>query len=473
MTEKVEYNSQEEEEWVENPELEKRVVRKLDLFILPVTIILYILSFLDRSSLGNMLVTNMVEDLNLTGTRPNVVTSIFYVTYIIFDTPMTILVKQYGPRKILPIYTLLWSLITIFSGFNTSYGSMIACRLLLGVFESGLFPGLNFMMSMFYKRNELSKRVCTIFIALAFSGVIGGLLAYGILKNMNDVHGKHGWQWIFIIEGLMTFGWGIVCFWLIPNSPESAYFLNAEEKEYARQRIQHESSKFQDAGDGFQWSDLWDAIASPNVWLSGVVQLGANTYLFGFSLFLPTILNQLGMGLTTLEVQLMTIPVYFCGAICYGVVSIFADYKQKRFLFMMGGLVFVFIGYSVLLSNVKPGVHFMATFFVAAGGYLVPGLNITWINVNTAGPYKRAAAIGWNQAIGNFGGIIAGQIYRAQDKPRYIIGHGTSIGGAGLAMVSAIALFLLFRHKNAEKLKRLDDPLDKRGDESAHFVYVM
>lgn len=456
-------------------ELEKRIIKKLDLYVMPVIMIMYIVSFLDRANIGNAKIAGMATDLNLTGTNFNVATSIFYVPYIIFDVPMTILVKRLGPSYVLPTITLAWGFVALFSGFVTSYGSLLVVRLLLGLCEAGLFPGLNFYISTLYKRTEISKRVCMIFVAMALSGAFGGLLAYAILM-MDGVGGKAGWRWLFIIEGLGSLVVGVVCYFALPNSCGTAYFLSLEERLFALSRLTSEINfNTNDMDNKVKWREAKEAFCSINVWISGLIQLGADIYLFGFSIFLPTIVES--MGYNSVEAQYLTIPVYLTGAICYFIVSFFADRYQRWFIFMVTAGLFVFAGYAILLASTTMGVLYMATFLIASGGFIVPGLNITWLSVNTAGTYKRATAIGINQSIGNLGGVIAGQIYLTQDAPRYIPGHATSIGGMCLAFICTIVLFLIFRHKNKKKQQRLvgigESFNDKTGDESPHFYYVM
>jgi MFS family permease len=420
-------------------EEERRVVRKLDVCVLPVVMLLYIVAFLDRVNIASVAVTDFKRDLRLKEHEFNVGLSVFYVSYIVLELPMTMAVRRYGPRLVLPTMAVLWSVVTLFTGFVTDYAGMLAVRLLLGATEAGIFPGLNYYISTLYKRGEISKRICMLFVSIALSGAFGGLLAYAIFK-MDGVGGKAAWRWLFILEGVMSLVVGLLSYALLPNSAHTAYFLTEPERQIAKARLQTSVIEEDAAGKGIK-----EAILSPLTWVSGLVQLGANTFLFGFSLFLPTIVN--GMGYTNTQVQYLIIPIYLVGATMYFITASLADRFPEQMLYMiLLASVPILIGYIILLTEQPPSIKYMATFFLSAGGYIVPGLNITWLCSIDSPRYKRAVAIGLNQTLGNIGGVIAGQIYRDQDSPDYIIGHAVSL--ASLAFAATLITIVIFLRKS-------------------------
>ena len=139
----------------------------------------------------------MPEDIGASTQQFSVAVSIFYATYVTFETPFAVLLKRLTPRYLITGLSTVWSLVTIFSGFIQSPGSLYATRLILGVCEAGLFPALNIYLTMVYRREEQAKRVSYLFVCTAISGAFGGLLAYGILK-MDGVAGMAGWRLVFL-----------------------------------------------------------------------------------------------------------------------------------------------------------------------------------------------------------------------------------------------------------------------------------
>ena len=137
----------------------------------------------------------MPEDIGASTEQFSIAVSIFYATYVTFETLWAVLLKKLTPRYVITGLCVVWSLVTIFSGFIKSIGGLYATRLLLGVCEAGLFPSLNLYLTMVYKRQEQAKRVSYLFVSTALAGAFGGILAYAILL-MDGVDGLAGWRYV-------------------------------------------------------------------------------------------------------------------------------------------------------------------------------------------------------------------------------------------------------------------------------------
>jgi len=180
---------------------EKKLVKKLDRWIIPMMTMAYLLCFLDRSNIGNARLYGLEKDLHMKGNQYQISVSIFFVPYVIFEIPSNLLIKRVGPSRWISFITVSWGIVATLTGICQTYGGLIACRLVLGVFEAGLFPGLAVYLTLFYTKKELALRVGYLFVSAALSGACGGLLAYCI--GFLDHHsGLRGWRWIFIIEGI-------------------------------------------------------------------------------------------------------------------------------------------------------------------------------------------------------------------------------------------------------------------------------
>ncbi|KAI9047020.1 hypothetical protein LZ554_009094 [Drepanopeziza brunnea f. sp. 'monogermtubi'] len=177
---------------------EKALVRKLDLKLLPPLTLLYLLSFLDRSNIGNARIEGLTTDLNITGNQYLFTLTIYFIGYVLFEIPCNIILKRTTPRFWLPTLMLAWGIVANLLGVTQNLAGFLAARFFLGVTESGLFPGVVFYLSMWYKRTEVHYRVALFFSAASLAGAFGGILAFGIAK-MDDVGGYEGWRWIFIL----------------------------------------------------------------------------------------------------------------------------------------------------------------------------------------------------------------------------------------------------------------------------------
>lgn len=234
---------------------------------------------------GNVKIAGMPEDIGASTSEFAAAVSIFYATYVTFETPLAMLMKKITPRNMLTTLCVVWSLTTIFTGFVSNIGGLYATRLILGACEAGLFPCLNLYLTMVYRREEQAKRVSYLMNCAAISSAVGGLLAYGLLQ-MDGVAGKAGWRyaslspssssfflflhshkcrWVYIIEGCFSM---LIAVWIwfgLPNDPGNAYFLTAEEK--WMMQVRYEQRHQYMGSDKFSWDEFWIEIRDPKLYL--------------------------------------------------------------------------------------------------------------------------------------------------------------------------------------------------------------
>lgn len=326
------------------------------------------------------------------------------MTYIAFEIPASLILKKARPSRLIPFFIISWSAVVIGSAFMTNYATLLATRLLIGVFESGLFPCLTLYLSTFYKKEEQARRISYLFVAAALSGAFGGLLAYA-LTGLHGSSGLAGWRWLFLVEGIISIVVGFVSIFMLPDSFETAWWLKEDEK--ALMRVRHEQTRvYLGETEDFDKDEVKLAWKDPKVWLSAGCQFCANTCSFGFGTFLPVIIR--GFGYDSLRTQLLTVPVYVWASFIYICISFLSDRFNKRAIFMVPMALITATGYAMMLgvSMASTSVLYFATFVTATGIYCVVGLNVTWVSNSNAGYYKRAAAIGTQQTIGNSAGIL-------------------------------------------------------------------
>lgn len=231
-------------------------------------------------------------------------------------------------------------------------------------------------LTLFYTKRELALRVGYLFVSAALAGGLGGLLAYGI-GFMDGVDGMRGWRWIMIIEGLPTFVLGIATWWWLADEPESAYYLTLEEKELMTARKERQLG-YSKSGDHFHKEDMILAFKDWKVWAFCAGQFGADTVLYGYSTFLPTIIKGLGKW-STAQSQALTVPCYALGAIAYLLVARLSDFQQRRGLYAMVFALVSVVGYAILVSDASSGVHFFGCIVVATGLYVTVGIPLSWL----------------------------------------------------------------------------------------------
>ncbi|KAJ5120928.1 uncharacterized protein N7515_010316 [Penicillium bovifimosum] len=460
---------------------EKALLRKLDYRLLPPLTILYLLSFLDRSNVGNARLEGMTEDINMwvanaAGNQYLTGLTLYFIGYVLFEIPCNVILKRTTPRIWLPTLTLVWGIVATLLGVVQNYSGYLSSRFFLGVAESGLFPGVVFYLSMWYKRNEQHYRVALFFSAASLAGAFGGVLAWGI-SHMRGVGGLNGWRWIFILEGLLTVLVSIIAYFWVYNYPTTAEFLSKEEREFIQMRLKNNSDAMRD--EEFTWSAVLDAFKDPKVWLYGLGFHTMSLPLYTLSLFLPTIIKELGYSAA--KAQLLSVPPYAVAFILTLGVAIASEKTRRRAPFIMGSSALGCIGYILLLTQDRAGVSYVGTIFAAAGIYPAVAIVLSWPANNVSGQTKRCIANAMQISIGNLGAVLGTQLYRTESSPRFFLGHGFALGYLVANIVVVSILWLVLRRENAKKevereaqrlrLGEVGDIGDFLGDKDPRWVF--
>ncbi|XRM41005.1 hypothetical protein ABZX51_004304 [Aspergillus tubingensis] len=391
---------------------EKALLRKLDYRLLPPLTILYLLSFLDRSNVGNARLEGMATEIHMSGDQYLTGLTLYFIGYVLFEVPCNIVLKKTTPRIWLPTLTLVWGVVATLLGVVQNYAGYLTSRTALGIAESGLFPGVVFYLSMWYKRNEQHYRVALFFSAASLAGAFGGILAWGI-AHMKGVGGYSGWRWIFILEGLLTVLMSIGAYFWVYNYPSTAEFLTPEERQFIQFRLKNDNDSTRD--EQFTWSAVFDAFKDIKVWLYGLAFHTLSLPLYTLSLFMPTIISALGY--TSAQAQLLTVPPYAVAFVLTITVAILSERTHRRAPFILGSSALACLGYILLLTDHRPGVSYLGTFFAAAGIYPAVAIVLSWPANNVSGQTKRCIANAMQISIGNLGAVLGTQLYRTETSP--------------------------------------------------------
>ena len=199
--------------------IERRMRLKLDIQIVPLCLMLYFLSFLDRTNIAQANLTGMSEQLFTKETAARDYTLalvVLYPPYIVLEIPSNLLLKRIGARFWIPLLVVLWGLVSTLQGIVKSRDGLLINRAFLGATEAGILPGIAVYLTFFYKPRELQLRQALFFTGATLSGAFSGLLAAAIrhMDGMSAIKGQPiaGWSWIFILEGLFTIVFGPVSY---------------------------------------------------------------------------------------------------------------------------------------------------------------------------------------------------------------------------------------------------------------------
>ncbi|KAJ5194300.1 Major facilitator superfamily domain general substrate transporter [Penicillium cf. griseofulvum] len=466
----------------ERAEIDRKLLWQLDMRLVPWLSLLYLVSFLDRTNIGNAKLVGLQTDLNMTNAQYNATLTIFFVSYSVFEPATNVLLKRLRPSIFIPLIMMAWGLCMTFMGFVTNYSGLMAVRWFLGLSEAGLFPGVGYFLSCWYKRSEFGVRMAIFFSAAALAGSFGGLLAAAIAK-MDGVGGKPGWSWIFILEGLLTFVIGVASFWCVYDFPDQASFLSDIDRKRVLRRLamdQQSSAEHEE----FKMDYFWASLKDWKTYTGAVIYMGADGSLYAFSLFVPTIINELGtIGYSSIRAQLLSVPPYAAAAVLTVTVGFIADRTRQRGLCNMAVSLLGMVGFAMLIGCESAGARYAGIFLGAMGIYPAIANTISWTSNNTEGVYKRGVSLGFIIGWGNLNGIVSSNIYRTEDKPKFYPGHGVVLGYLVVFLFGgSVVQYLLLRRENNKRrrgerdhwIQNLDqNQIELLGDKRPDFIYTL
>jgi sugar phosphate permease len=458
-----------------------RMLRKLDWHLVPFLSLLYLLSFLDRSNIGNARLDGFEKDLGMKGLDYNIALAVFFPFYVAAEIPSNIMMKRTSPSTWLCFIMVSWGIVMTLMGLVKNFKGLLIARMVLGVCEGGLFPGVTWYITLWYRRHECGLRTAIFFSAATLAGAFGGLLARGITE-MAGIGGMPGWAWIFILEGLLTVVIAGFAKWAINDSPETAAFLTDEERSEVITRLKLDRTSL---ADEYDIKYLYVALKDWKIWLHMFITIGIYTPLYSISLFLPTIVKQ--MGYTNETSQLMSVPPYVAGCFCTILGGYAADWHKQRGLYLIGFNLTAIVGFVMLLATQNAKVKYAGTFFIVCGIYPNVPIGVAWNGNNIGGSTKRAVGIAMHVGFGNLGGVISGFVYRSTEAPRFVSGHALLISTITMSTILATYMHIWLRRENARRDREMEAKgltLDtyteemrvaerERGDDATFYRYTI
>ncbi|KAF2871393.1 major facilitator superfamily domain-containing protein [Massariosphaeria phaeospora] len=451
----------------------KRVLKKVDFRLVPLLSLLYLISFIDRSNIGNARIAGLEDDLkmNKNSLQYNTAVTLFFVPYTLLEIPSNIVLKLMKPSRWIAILMFSWGIVMTLMCLIGNYSGLLAARWFLGVTESGFFPAATFLLTLWYRRYEVQRRMAVFYVAASLSGAFSGLLAYAIMQLDGDA-GLSGWQWIFLIEGLVPVSLSLVIWKLLPDGPDTASFLTQKERDFLVRRLAEETGSGRGQvtnDDKMGMKHIKSGLSDWKVWAAVVVFWGNTVGVYGFTATVPTVIN--GLGYTAETAQLLTIPIYVFASILTIIFAWGSDYKRQRSPFIIGGFSIAAVGFIAQLAIPHPkypGLTYGFLFPVAGGLYCPFICLVSWIGNSLAPSSKRAVGMALLISVGNMGGIMGSNIYLSREKPKYTTGFAVS-----LAMcLAAIAMTFLLRWAYGKENARREALISEHGEEVIRARYT-
>ncbi|CAN9197497.1 unnamed protein product [Alternaria sp. RS040] len=432
------------------PDEDRRVLKKLDRRLVAFMALLYMLSFLDRSNIGNARIAGLADDLKLSSTQYEWLLWAFYITYILFEW-MTLMYRVVPPHIYISLCILSWGIVASLQAVVTSFSFLLVLRALLGISEAAFGPGVPFYLSFFFRRSELAFRTGLFISASPLSASFAGALAYLITKI-----GEHGplspWRLLFLLEGFPSVLIAVWAWDFVPDGPGSAKWLSPRQREIAVMRLrsekehqdQDDEEKYQGGRRGrVNFHEVLQTLKDPKSYLTALMFFSCNVAFSSMPVFLPTVIRD--MGWESITAQGLSAPPYLFAFVVVLTTAYYSDRMQSRSTFIMLHSLLATLGYGTIamsgyLQSDKTMVRYIALYPAAAGFFSAITIIITWTLNNQESDSKKGTGMALLNIIGQMGPLVGTSIFPDEDGPYYV--KGMSICAGFMLFVGFLAAIL-------------------------------
>ncbi|BFZ56517.1 hypothetical protein PYCC9005_003564 [Savitreella phatthalungensis] len=415
---------------------EIRLVRKLDLYIMPTIFIMYMLNYLDRNAIALARLDNLEKDLHLKGVQYNTCVSVLFAGYLLGQIPSNLLITRVRPSIYMASWMAVWAVISTMQGLVKDFKGLLVTRLLLGVTEAPFYPGALYVLSIFYTRKEIATRISILYCGNILATAFAGPIALGIFNGMSGFAGYPGWAWLFFLQGAITFVVACLSILTLPDTPLTTRWLSDDERQLASSRVRRDT--VEDQGETSPLRGARQALKDPLLYLFAAIQtfhLGAN----GFKNLLPSVIATLKLGRTK-SLLLVCPPYLLAGAVTIVYSMSSGRHNERTWHITISKLVAIF-GFILACATLNVGARYFAICVFCIGTYAVNSLILGWAStVLSQTPDKKASSLAIIMTCANSSFIYTPYLFPKTDEPRYTIGMASS---AGFSLATIIGTWIL------------------------------
>jgi MFS transporter, ACS family, tartrate transporter len=409
---------------VDGPRLYSRITWRL----IPYLFLLYIVAYVDRVNVG-FAAMDMKRQLGFSDTVYGTGAGIFFLGYALFDIPSNLVMRRVGTRLWIARIMITWGLIAACMMFVRSPWSFYTMRFLLGVGEAGFVPGMLLYLTYWFPSHERARAVAKFMTATSLAGVVGGPLSSALLK-LDGVAGLHGWQWLFLAEGIPTVLLGFSVLFVLRDGPAQAEWLKPAEKQWLASELEKDQARY----GATEHHSLVDAFRLPSVWMLAAVYVSIQIGVYIVNLWMPLMLSNLAGEASSdasMIARFSTVP-YLLAALFTVVVGWSSDRWNERSGHLAGCMALAAAGFAWAAMSHSVAVALCA-FSVAAMG-LWSTMGPFWaLMTRTVAGAAAAGGVAMITTLGGFGGFVG----------PYVTGRLRDATGSfanGLYAVSGLAL---------------------------------
>lgn len=436
-----------------SPEEEKRLLRKIDLWLLPVMAMSYLFQLLDKTALASTAIMGLQTDLHLKGSEYSWASAIYYFGYLVASYPVAMLMVRWKVGKVIAVCVFSWGVVFMLTATCFNDKGLLVNRFFLGVFESGLAPGLTVIVSMWYKRSEQPLRHAAWFLGNTGGGIFGSLILYAI----SHIHTIRPWKGVFVIFGTATIAWSVGVFFLLPDTPMTAWFLSVEDRKKAVVRVKENMTGIKN--DKVKRAQIAEALLDVKSWLIVALQLAANIPNGAVSTFSSIVIQ--GFGFSTFETLLLGSVSYVLMIILVLISTGGSSYFRNSRTYFMAFNLSVSVAGTAMVRYV-PGnqkwTRFAGT--VLSGGFIANFPLIMSLQSGNFGGFTKKTTVNAMSFVAYCGGNIIGpQLFFKKEAPAYQSGFLALMVclAFGFAMCWVTRFYLMWENQRRDRLVSTDE----------------
>jgi D-galactonate transporter len=382
---------------------EAAVYRKITWRIMPFLFLCYVLAYVDRVNVG-FAKLQMQQALGMSEAVYGLGAGIFFVGYFLFEVPANMMLQRIGARLWIGPIMMAWGVVSACTLFVQGASSFYALRFLLGVVESGFFPGVILYLTYWYTQKRRARMVALFMSAVPISGMVAGPISGWILARLSNAGHLAGWQWLFLVEGVPSIFAGLITLYFLTDRPSKAQWLSEDEKRLVLQSLEEEDALKRQASQSSH--RLIDAFRSVPVWLLSFAYFGLAAGNYGITFFLPQIIKD---TITTNPQSIGWISVipWAASVVAMNVWGHHSDTTGERRWHMVLAAI---VGAAAFAASAIPGISGTAGIIAltVAASALMCQFAVFWaLPTAILSGSAAAAGIAWVNSVGNLGGYAS------------------------------------------------------------------
>ena len=377
--------------------MERAVMKRVTLRIVPFLMLCYFIAFLDRVNVG-FAGAEMRQDLHLSASVFGFGAGVFFLAYFIFEVPSNLLLQRFGARRWLARIMVTWGLMAAMMAAVSGPWSFYTMRALLGLAEAGFFPGVILYLTYWFPRKHRAKIVGIFMVAIPVSTFLGSPVS-GAILDVDGVMGLRGWQWLFILEAVPAVLLGLLVLFVLPDRPADAKWLPPAQREWLENRLHAERRT---AARGRR-IPLWEVLTHKRVMALALVYAGSTATNYGLSFWQPQMIKAFGMS--NFHAGLINAIPFFIGSIAMILWGLRSDRKAERVGHTAAALFVSAAGLAACLYITALIPTVVALSVALVGCYALKGP--FWaLSTEFLPAQSQAAGIAQINAIGNLAGFV-------------------------------------------------------------------